>query len=40
MNNLRGKVVGKELADKHCYRPSGVHSFLSSLVWRRSSLEH
>ena len=39
MNNFRGKV-GKELVDEHCLGPSAVYSFLSSLVQRRSSLEH
>ena len=27
MNNLRGKVVGKELVDEHCLRPSEVQQF-------------
>ena len=40
MNNLLGKVLGKELVDGLCLRPSEVHSFLSRLVSRRSSLEH
>ena len=40
MNNLRGKVVGKDLVDERCLRPSEFQSYLRSLVWRRSSLEH
>ena len=39
MNNLLGKVLGKEPVDGLCFRPSEVHSFLSRLVSRRSSLE-
>ena len=32
MNNLLGKLLGKDLVDGLCLRPSKVHSFLSRLV--------